>query len=134
MAEILFKRYKRFLSSVAGGGDAQSALRHRRYSQRLNLYFVIARAFRLVAISLFAIHFCDCTIHKGRFPQNCIDSNLYFTPIKMQFFGMTFCYFCRHLSATLPTTADEFSEEGRKDKFPLKNGELFTYKSAQHPF
>ena len=31
-------------------------------------------------------------------------------------------------------TADEFSEEGRKKKFPLKNGELFTYKSAQHPF
>lgn len=24
------------------------------------------------------------------------------------------------------TTADEFSEEGRKDKFPLKIGDIFT--------
>jgi hypothetical protein len=32
------------------------------------------------------------------------------------------------------TTADEFSEVGYGGKFALKNGELFTYKSAQHPF
>ena len=37
------------------------------------------------------------------------------------------------LLATATTTADEFSEEGRKDKFPLKNGDLLILKSA-HAF
>ena len=38
------------------------------------------------------------------------------------------CFVLRSLN-----TADEFSEEGRKDKFPLKNGDLLILKSA-HAF
>ena len=33
------------------------------------------------------------TIQKGRFPQNCMQPNLYFKPTEMQFFGMTKFYY-----------------------------------------